>query len=1011
MKIEKLKFKNINSLKGEYEIDFLHPALTQQGMFVITGPTGSGKTSILDAVSFALYGRSPRQTSPQQDRNEIMTHDTDACYASVWYEQGGIHYQSTVKHARTRKGSKQPFRTMEYRLYRQSDQGNWELLAQSAKEFKDCTKLITGLNYENFIRSMLLAQGEFAAFLKANENERAEVLSTITGTGIYTRIGRIAHERVAETQAKIAALKAEETMLPEIREKMEQKRDATRQALLDTENRIKHITACHRWQTDLNNQLQKSEATRNQAAAAAEKLQEFEQSSAQQLQRAESALILKPEADALTTALHLLHQQKEDEKKAEDNYRRVADELTVLEAMAQKQEQRQRDEAPALQMRLDTVQQRMRPQETALHIATRNQQELRQDAALKQKENDDLQQKLAQLSTERDEARAKLTEHKAALQQRTADANLEGRLPLLQARLRDWQGEPEMSEPLPPYEQIEKEQSEAQLALEEAEKRPEALRSIAELKRRQLNIEDQLAVLYLDFRAGKLDRCPCCGAETPGERHAVLNEEVQAAENEVRLAENAVRECRNRLKKLEKMRRIALLRQAFVDVLGEEVPDLPTARQVVKSLNKRSEAYMQLRSQVQACEQKCAELDSAVQAESARADELQRAAGDSVRKAAEAAEANEEQKRQFIAEWGVGNTADLLEKQLRNALANLQSGVDNARKKLTASRLQEAQSRSALVQLRNRIPGLQQQVNERKTIFSRLLEKHNFTDEADYTAATALLPQLPALRERHKILTLNAQTTSTLNERETRNLTELQQVCPMKEGETINMLLGEKPGLEVIQKEQSELLINLQAELRRDDLAHDANKAISTEKKRLENELGQHLLLKKVLGDTQDGFKKFAQQITFDMLLSQANLELRQLSPRYELRRCSEDRNLLGIAVIDHELGIMEGRSASNLSGGESFLVSLSLALGLSRLSNATRIDTLFLDEGFGTLDADTLEHVINCLQKLHATGKTIGIISHVPTLSERIPARIEVVPQRGGFSSLYGGAAVKQIS
>ena len=179
-----------------------------------------------------------------------------------------------------------------------------------------------------------------------------------------------------------------------------------------------------------------------------------------------------------------------------------------------------------------------------------------------------------------------------------------------------------------------------------------------------------------------------------------------------------------------------------------------------------------------------------------------------------------------------------------------------------------------------------------------------------------------------------------------------------------------------------ELHTTLLAELCRDDLAHEKNREIAAERERLQSELYKHALLKKVLGDSQEGFKKFAQQITFDLLLEQANVELRKFTNRFELRRSTKDKKLLDISVIDHELGIVEGRSASNLSGGESFLVSLSLALGLSHLSQSTRIDSLFLDEGFGTLDADTLEQVVSSLQKLHETGKTIGIISHVPALS-----------------------------
>ena len=171
MKIEKLVLQNINSLAGEYEIDFRHPALTQRGMFVITGPTGSGKTSILDAICFGLYGRSPRQKSMQQERDEIMTHGAEVCSATVWYEHEGVHYRSRVCHRRTkRKDSQKPFRALEGELHRRTPEGLWEQMNQKKADFKVLTQQITGLSYENFSRCMLLAQGDFAAFLKANEN-------------------------------------------------------------------------------------------------------------------------------------------------------------------------------------------------------------------------------------------------------------------------------------------------------------------------------------------------------------------------------------------------------------------------------------------------------------------------------------------------------------------------------------------------------------------------------------------------------------------------------------------------------------------------------------------------------------------------------------------------------------------------------------------------------------------------------------------------------------------------
>ena len=148
-------------------------------------------------------------------------------------------------------------------------------------------------------------------------------------------------------------------------------------------------------------------------------------------------------------------------------------------------------------------------------------------------------------------------------------------------------------------------------------------------------------------------------------------------------------------------------------------------------------------------------------------------------------------------------------------------------------------------------------------------------------------------------------------------------------------------------------------------------------------------------------FRNFAQGITFELLISNANIRLREMSDRYLLIH-SSDRPL-ELNIIDaYQAG--EVRSTKNLSGGESFIVSLALALGLSAMTSATtQIDSLFLDEGFGTLDEDALEIAIATLVGLRNQGKLVGIISHVASLKDRIPTQIEIIPGSGGINTIIG--------
>ena len=1010
MKIEKLAFKNINSLAGEFEIDFLNPALTQSGMFVITGPTGSGKTTILDAISFALFGLTPRQkATPQLDRNEIMTYGADECSATVYFEQDGVHYRSSVSQKRaTRKDAINPFGKVTYLLHRFQENEGWKELANAATAFSQMVPKIIGLNFDNFKRSMLLAQGEFAAFLNTKDTERAQVLSTITGTEIYDHIGRIAHERVAAVQKQIDALEPKEEMTTELREQMEDSRDAAQTALAEFDEQLAHIRLCLKWLEDEAKQKKAADEAALKSQAAAQALREFEEQLAPVLNRAESALQIKPQADALALSMKQLQKLRADMVALDTELQALKPSLEQYVKMVAQARADIEDKAPALQKQLDAVQAEMRPMETRLGMLKKDVEDKSGVDARNQKKASSLIAHLAELDGQLKKEQATLLSHKEELEKMADAAQLGERLPLIKARLKDWMAAPKVQGVLLPHARIEAELSAAQAALAEAETRPAGLRSIAELKRAQLDIEDKLAALYLDFREGKLDRCPCCGSTTPGERHAVRNEEVQAAEEAVVQAENAVKLARDKVSSLETMLRVSALRLEFAAALGAEVESLAAARQQVKLLGQRHDAFTSLQAAQQQSEKRCAELQGEFEKESARSEEVKRSAEESSRQLTAAKEEYAALAAAFVARWGEGCSADALAAQINKTLEDLNLRGESAQKQLDAARLKETKIRSAHEQLASQQPELEAQVAEQKAEFARLLQTYGFAEPGDYMEAVRNdMPRRESLQTLQNQRVERAKTSRALCEREAAALVELQAACPLQEGEASEALAEKLEQVTAVRNEQNEVLTGILTALRVDDLAREANAGIRVERERLERERNQHALLKKVLGDSQDGFKKFAQQITFDLLLERANVELRKFTNRYELRRSSKDRKLLDISVIDHELGIVEGRTVSNLSGGETFLVSLSLALGLSHLSQATRIDSLFLDEGFGTLDADTLEQVISSLQKLHETGKTIGIISHVPALSERIAARIEVQRTREGFSTLTGNPAV----
>ncbi|MDQ6973411.1 MAG: SbcC/MukB-like Walker B domain-containing protein, partial [Mariprofundaceae bacterium] len=167
-------------------------------------------------------------------------------------------------------------------------------------------------------------------------------------------------------------------------------------------------------------------------------------------------------------------------------------------------------------------------------------------------------------------------------------------------------------------------------------------------------------------------------------------------------------------------------------------------------------------------------------------------------------------------------------------------------------------------------------------------------------------------------------------------------------------------------------------------------------------ELARWIHLNDLIGSA-DGkkFRNFAQGLTFELVVQYANQQLRHMSDRYLLQR--DQQQPLELNVVDcYQAG--EIRSVKNISGGESFIISLALALGLSQMSsNNVKIDSLFLDEGFGTLDHESLETAIDTLSQLQQDGKIIGIISHVDSIKERIGTQIQVQPISEGKSAISG--------
>lgn len=206
MRIQQIHFENLNSLEGQWQIDFSDPAYAAEGIFAISGPTGAGKTTILDAICLALYGRTPRLERVNKSSNEIMSRHTGSCYAEISFVTREGNY---ICHWSQQRARKRPEGELQPPKHEIADADSGMVLENKLRDVAVKVEQITGMNFKQFTRSMLLAQGGFAAFLQASADERAPILEQITGTEIYSEISVRVHERTREERNRLEVMQAE----------------------------------------------------------------------------------------------------------------------------------------------------------------------------------------------------------------------------------------------------------------------------------------------------------------------------------------------------------------------------------------------------------------------------------------------------------------------------------------------------------------------------------------------------------------------------------------------------------------------------------------------------------------------------------------------------------------------------------------------------------------------------------------------------------------------------------
>ena len=951
MKILAIRLKNLTSIEGMVEVDFTAEPLHSAGIFAISGPTGAGKSTLLDALCLALYDKAPRFATSvesvnladvgdnqinQSDVRNLLRRGTSDGYAEVdFLGIDGRRYRSRWSVRRTRNkisGSLQP-QTMEVK----------EL--DTEKEFQGTKKELliqlvelVGLTYEQFTRTVLLAQNDFATFLKSKGAAKAELLEKLTGTGVYSRISQEVYARnkaaqeevtLIQNRMNVIELMPEEELLALQKEKelLAEKR-VTGIKLLAEQNEQLNVVRSLKMQEDLWKKKQQEE--------------QEEQARLKMLQGAlasqeEGLVHFKAQWEAIQPDLKKARQLDVQIQSQQDSYTQSKQMLQSANKQVSEQEQKMRMATEQLQVSYSSLNRLLN------HVGIEEALQLEQMEEILRQEADKLtagintnEERLLRLNSF---GYPLLTEEQVKLQKElTRQQNIR--------QLTETQTKTKAE-----IERLEKETTDCLKQLTEQETALKVTQRLYENAR--MAVGKDVKALRQQLQEG--EACPVCGstAHPYHQEQEVVDTLFRSIEQEYNAAVANCQQINNRSIVLQrdwthqKMvdgqigEQLAALYKAGIDAGNEE-----QIQHRLTELAKRILEYRNLYAEWQRSDEEIKKMRAHCEALRENVS-LCRLAMQKVSSAKEQLlllqnTASAEQKRFEVIEKALnvlrqersqllkGKSADEAEAAVAKREKELNLALEKARKEVEA--------------VHNRLSGLQGEMKQITLAIGELQEQYKKIESPE---------QLPEIIKKQQEENLN--TERALSTMEARLLQQAK-----------NKLTVEQIAKELAEKQT---------------IAERWAK------------------LNKLIGSADGAkFKVIAQSYTLNLLLLHANKHLSYLSKRYKLQQVPDT---LALQVIDCDM-CDEIRTVYSLSGGESFLISLALALGLSSLSsNNLKVESLFIDEGFGSLDAESLRTAMEALEQLQMQGRKIGVISHVQEMSERISVQVQVHKKVNGKSVL----------
>ena len=973
MKILAIRGRNLASLEGDFEIDFTVEPLLSAGIFAISGPTGAGKSTLLDTMCLALFARTPRtdqakennvklqdvsnEQLSQSDPRFLLRRGTSSGFAEVdFMALNGHRYRTRWSVARARdkeNGRLQNPRLALYNLDKEEEeQGTRSDLQARIID-------LIGLTFEQFTRSVLLAQNDFSTFLKAEQGEKASLLEKLTGTELYSAISRQIFERNARAKEAFDLI---QTRIQGIELLTDEEENDLRIRLAGTEK-----------------ELQRVEKAKAEQQALQEAVRSIEQQiTIRQRQQKEAADKLVHATELLTVARHEYEKGVEEQQQSEARFKSLQQEIL---------------QARKLDIQLDAAIRDLSHSEQQLKNVT-----LRKGEAEKKYQAAILRQKLGM------EEIARLTAWRERYKEKESIAEqLSALLLHLDAASAARSGVEAANRSIETLRQevVALNKQLAGLQQTSANKQQALKRAEADYR----NLEEELKAVdapALDKQIEKLRQ----------EREQLLIEQARLE------ASGNIKDLRGRLQDGQPCPVCGSTHHPFanqvpvapVSALTLQLQDLSNKKETyvahTRHLTRLQQQLLQLHKELADSEAACKEM----------AGKQQLAASRQEREEAIVKEQSTLLTQSLSAADLLFGNSEWQKAWLQNPETFRKTLTDFARQwhenteKLHQLERQESAQKAECESLASFLPSLEKQAEEsgqlhekNRAAFSSLQaeRKKLLNGRSADSVEQEYIRRMEELKERLKKLSATqteqsgiADQIRGIADQIAKDLTEASADLLRRKAAldkwTADYLdsSGGEP-LEVIlsryTQEKTELAFWLRTQTENKAKVSGLQEELNV--RRTESERWAKL---NELAGSADGakFRRIAQGYTLDILLNYANVQLRELTRRYRLERVPET---LALQVIDRDM-CDEVRTVHSLSGGESFLVSLALALGLSSLSsNRMRVESLFIDEGFGSLDAETLRVAMDALESLRTQGRKIGVISHVQEMTERIPVRVQV--------------------